>query len=312
MDKWLKEKISLVSEAQQTTPIHKGFSSDKKFVVDDRYLIRLFRSEGKEERHKEFQTIKKLANYSEFVPKAVEFDTIPESDYAYMVLTYLPGVDGEIALNQLTEIEQYAIGVKGGKELKKLHELKAPPTVASWYKQKKMKSDDYLNKLTDIPVKAEIVNMLTTYIHANEHLMKQRPNTFQHDDFHPANLLINDRNFSGIIDFQRIDWGDPLHDLTKTGFFTVRISIPFSKGIIDGYFLPNKPSAEFWQLYSLYGAMHVVSSLVWGFRLGEEHFKRLKSYSMDVIIEHQNFTTTIPQWYKKENFKIIGGELNEL
>lgn len=49
-------------------------------------------------------------------------------------------------------------------------------------------------------------------------LLKGRPNTFQHDDFHPSNILIHNRNFSGIIDFGRMDWGDPIHDLQKLGF----------------------------------------------------------------------------------------------
>src|SRR5690625_7027964 len=60
--------------------------------------------------------------------------------------------------------------------------------------------------------------------------MKNRSFTFQHYVFHPANFLIHIRSFSGIIDFQRMDWGDPLHDLTKIGFFAIQTSIPFSKG----------------------------------------------------------------------------------
>lgn len=137
---------------------------------------------------------------------------------AYMILTYLPGKDAEIALKELTNEEQYRIGILAGKELKKLHRLSAPTDYPAWNTIKKQKSDRYLMELQQIDVDKRIKEMLETYIWENEMLLKGRPNTFQHDDFHPANILIHNRTFSGIIDFGRMDWGDPVHDLQKLGF----------------------------------------------------------------------------------------------
>ncbi|MCE7792052.1 aminoglycoside phosphotransferase family protein [Salipaludibacillus sp. CUR1] len=37
--------------------------------------------------------------------------------------------------------------------------------------------------------------------------MKQRPNLFQHDDFHLGNIIVNNKKFAGVIDFNRYDWG---------------------------------------------------------------------------------------------------------
>lgn len=176
-----------------------------------------------------------MAAYSKYIPQAIEFDRIENKEMTYMILTYLPGVDAEVGLQDMTADEQYSAGVLAGKELKKLHQLAAPLTYPSWYTVKKEKSDKYLAKLREIDIDRNIEEMLDSYIKSNENLMKGRPNAFQHDDFHPANLLINNRTFSGIIDFQRMDWGDPVHDLHKLGFFSKPVSTAFTKGNIDGY-----------------------------------------------------------------------------
>lgn len=63
-----------------------------------------------------------------------------------------------------------------------------------------------------------------------------RPNRFQHDDFHPSNILVQSNSYAGTIDFNRYDWGDPFHDFFKIAYFSREISIPFSIGQIDGYF----------------------------------------------------------------------------
>lgn len=39
----------------------------------------------------------------------------------------------------------------------------------------------------------------------------------------------------GLIDFNRLEFGDPLFDLAKIGFFTTEVSIPFARGNILGY-----------------------------------------------------------------------------
>ena len=143
-----------------------------------------------------------------------------------------------------------------------------------------------------------IKDMLETYIKENEHLMIDRPNQFQHDDFHPSNLVINNRTFAGIIDFQRMDWGDPIHDLQKLGFFSKRVSIEFTKGIIDGYHENQPLTDSFWKLYTLYSAIHVVSSLVWGLKISQKQYELLLQYSLEVIEDHDNFKSIIPKWYQ--------------
>lgn len=291
------QQIPIAEKGGHIKELTKGFSSDKKYVIDDQYLLRLFPKKDIQERQIEYDTISLLNEQSAYVPKTFEFGTLDSVDISYMILSYLPGQDGEIALKDITQIEQYDAGFLAGKELKKLHHLNAPEGTPNWYNHKNHKSDSYLKRLKNVPLDEHIKSLLKNYIRLHEHLLIERPNTFQHDDFHPANLLIHERTLSGIIDFQRMDWGDPIHDLTKLGFFSVKVSVPFTIGIVDGYHDDiGGVTDSFWELYTLYSAMHIVSALVWGIPLGI--YEKMLRYSLDVIVDHDEFSQIVPKWYK--------------
>ncbi|MBO1005264.1 aminoglycoside phosphotransferase family protein [Pseudogracilibacillus auburnensis] len=292
---YLKENIPMLKSVSSITKINKGFSNDQKYVIDDKYLIRVFSSENKSCRQEEFHIIQKLNRFSDYVPEAIDFGTLSNMEQSYMILTYFPGEDGETSLKELTEGAQYKAGFTAGNELKKLHELIAPEDTPPWYEHKKQKTEKYLEELELINVEKSLKKMLTSCIRENEMLMKGRPNTFQHDDFHPANLLIHRQKFAGIIDFQRMDWGDPIHDLHKLGFFSSRISVPFTRGIVDGYHSDSSLGDSFWELYLLYSAIHIVSALVWGKRMGI--YEKMLTYSMDVVRDHDHFERIVPKWY---------------
>jgi aminoglycoside phosphotransferase (APT) family kinase protein len=86
--------------------------------------------------------------------------------------------------------------------------------------------------------------------------------TFQHDDFHPANLIAHDGRLCGVIDFDRYDWGDPVEEFYKLAYFGVPLSLTFAHGQVHGY-LQAGPVPNFWRRYTLYTAMSVNSSLAW-------------------------------------------------
>ncbi|MBA2876034.1 hypothetical protein [Thermaerobacillus caldiproteolyticus] len=123
LDNYIKEKISYLRNANRIVELNKGFSHDKKYVIDDKYLLRLFSIEDKQNRKEEFDCINKLATYSNYVPTGIEFGTLKDIDMAYMILTYLPEIDAEVALKDLTAKEQYSAGFLAGKELKAFQHL---------------------------------------------------------------------------------------------------------------------------------------------------------------------------------------------
>ncbi|MRG86056.1 aminoglycoside phosphotransferase family protein [Salinibacillus xinjiangensis] len=294
----IKEKIPYLINAEQISELNKGFSHDQKYVIDQQYLLRLFSSEKQDKRKEEFETIKTLSTYSSFVPAGIQFGTLHDINRSYMLLTYIPGQDGEEALKDLTEKEQYTAGYSSGQELKHLHQLKAPPNYPSWFSVKQKKNDRYLADFKDLDLAKSIKETIISYIRENELLMKGRPNRFQHDDFHPSNLVIHNKRFSGIIDFQRMDWGDPIHDLQKLGFFSKQVSIEFTKGIIDGYHEGKRIDESFWRLYNFYSAVHIVPALVWGKRISQNQYTFMLERSLEVMEDHDQFRCEVPKWYK--------------
>ncbi|NLA99924.1 MAG: phosphotransferase [Methanomicrobiales archaeon] len=83
---------------------------------------------------------------------------------------------------------------------------------------------------------------LSRYIQENIPCIRDAGRTFLHGDHRPANLIVRGGRLTGIIDLNRYDWGDPVHDFLKTAFFTRATSIPFSVGQIDGYHEGAVPS----------------------------------------------------------------------
>ncbi len=290
--------LSLIKNAKTIRPIQKGFSTDEKVVVDETYLIKLFPEENLPNRIEEFETARRVSVLSKKVPKVINYGRCKEAGKGYLVLTYLPGVDGEEALKRLPAADQHRIGMVAGRELKKLHALEPPADVLPWEVVKKKKSDRYLKKLEALDVEFTIKDTLRNYIHRNVGLLKGRPNRFQHDDFHPSNILIHDRSFSGIIDFQRMDWGDPLHDLHKLGFFSKQVSVPFTRGVVDGYLQEEDNHERFWELYALYSAMHLVSAIVWCKEHTPSQVRMFLDRTYEVLDDHDHFTRTIPKWYE--------------
>nr|WP_262685194.1 aminoglycoside phosphotransferase family protein [Paenibacillus sp. WQ 127069] len=141
--------------------------------------------------------------------------------------------------------------------------------------------------------------MVDMLIFTNRHLplIEGRPNRFQHDDFHPGNLLVHSGAYVTAIDFNRYDWGDPYHDFLKIAYFSREIGIPFSIGQIDGYFNGEIPE-DFWNLYALYTALTIFGTITWTLEVVPEQIDSMIDRIRTVLVDHRNFETTIPIWYK--------------
>ncbi|MBP2145850.1 aminoglycoside phosphotransferase (APT) family kinase protein [Methanofollis sp. W23] len=134
-------------------------------------------------------------------------------------------------------------------------------------------------------------------------LMKNVEPSFQHDDYHPANIIVDEGTFGGVIDFNRCDWGDPIHDFYKTALFSRNVSVPFSVGQIDGYNGGNVPD-EFWKKYSLYAAMSIVPDIVWSYRYSihtgtSEQIERSQRTIRTILSDHEGFELDVPLWYRE-------------
>ncbi|WP_332645339.1 aminoglycoside phosphotransferase family protein [Lysinibacillus sp. 54212] len=281
--------------------IDKGFSLEEKYIISlqdsvERYLLRLFPINQLENKMNELDILRRIEAINVKAIRAIEVGEI--AGKGYMISTYIEGNDGEMVLPKLAPSDQYQIGLEAGRELYKMHKLHAPEHIQPWFERKRIKHNHYIGSYKKCGIKLDQDEKIMQFINQHMHLMLGRPNIFQHDDFHPGNLIIKNNLLAGIIDFGRYDYGDPIHEFLKIGIFTRNISVPFSIGQINGYFQREAPPKEFWQLYSLYLAMSVFSSIVWTLKVVPDDIENMLEKIDRILKDHDYFNRAQPSWYE--------------
>lgn len=295
----IREEIESI-QGSSVEPIHKGYSGDKKFLVhtknDKELLLKIFDLNEYDRKHDEFNLLRQMEKLGVNGSKPVEIGKL--STAGYMLLTYIDGTDAADELPRYSENEQYAIGMEAGEELRKINQLSAPPGISSWFERKAAKHQRYIRQYRDCGVSVRNDEKIMSFIDRNIGCMEKRPNMFQHDDFHVGNLIVKDKRLSGVIDYNRYDWGDPVHEFLKVGIFSREISVPFSIGQIHGYFQGGEPPEMFWRLYSLYAAMSVFSSVVWTLKAAPDTLREMMEKIEMVLEDHDDFDRMKPGWYQ--------------
>ena len=299
----LLKQIPVLSNFKNYIPIKKGFSSDEKYIVhiddgDKKLILRIFKLESFESKQKEYAILEKMQELKVKCSQPICIGKV--GTQGYIVTSYFEGKDAEDEIQAYSAKEQFKIGVEAGSELRKIHQLTAPPHVSSWFSRKEEKHKNYLKGYFDCGIKIKNDDKIIRFIEENIHLMKERPNVLQHDDFHVGNIIVNNKKFVGVIDFNRYDWGDPIHEFLKIGIFSREVSIPFSIGQIKGYFNNAEPDEEFWRLYSLYLAMCVFSTVVWTLKTIPDDTNNMLDKVYTFLEDHDYFSKLKPTWYIDE------------
>jgi aminoglycoside phosphotransferase (APT) family kinase protein len=292
-------RISMLQHSNKIELLDKGFSPDKKYLItsnDYKYILRISDINDYEKKRAEFSILKDLQQYQVFSHRAIEIGVIVDLGVCYTVYSYLDGVDGIEALPNLTEKEQYKLGLKAGKELFKMNLYPAPPTINSWHERAMKKHYRYLESYKNCGIKIKNDEKIIGFIERNKHFLINRPNRFQHDDFHLGNIIVKNNDYAGVIDFNNYDWGDPYHDFVKVALITRGISIPFSIGQLNGYFDDSIPD-DFWMLYSIYAAMVVFSTVVWSIKFSPQQSEAMIERLYAMLEDHQYFAISRPTWY---------------
>ncbi|WP_424765521.1 aminoglycoside phosphotransferase family protein [Paenibacillus sp. sgz302251] len=300
---YLHQQIKSLHGSSGLTKIYKGYSSDQKFIVEkdgEKYLLKSFALSELESKQIEFDALIHMKQLDVICSRPLEFGTIDQAGIGYMLLTYMEGAEATDELPNYSSAIQYTIGVEAGKELAKMHKWQAPAEMASWYDRKLAKHKQYVKAYLNGEVRIKHDEKFLSFIEQNLPLMKDRPSVFQHDDFHVGNLIVQDEKLSGVIDFNRLDFGDPVHDFLKLGMFSSEVSIPFATGQIKGYHGEHEPDELFWKLYSLYLAMTIISSIVWILKVKSEELPIMIEKLERVLNDHDYFNQIVPRWYVKE------------
>ena len=279
-------------------PINKGWSSDKKYCLtaDDgiKYLLRVSSEEKSTNRVEMFRMQQQLEALGISMCRPVEFGKCDEG--VYTLQTWIDGKDAEEIIPYLSESEQYAYGLKAGRILRVIHSIPAPKNQPDWEIRFNAKIDRKIKMYNECPIKFSGAENIIAYIESNRNLLANRPQTFQHGDYHIGNMMI-ENNKIVIIDFDRYDFGDPWEEFNRI-VWCAQSSPIFASGIINGYF-GNVVPLKFWKLLALYISSNMLSSIPWAIPFGESQVKIMLNQAKDVLGWYKDMQNPIPSWYVK-------------
>lgn len=294
------ESIPVLEPGDRLEYIAKGYSDDAKYIVHRgegvQYLLRTCGIGHRDRKREEHDTLAAMADLGVSCSRPLAFGEVPELGIVYQLLSYVEGEEATEALPLLPEDKAYRIGLAAGAELKLMNRVEAPAHIQSWEERIAAKHLRNEKAYAECGTRIDDDGKVLAFIEANLHLLAGRPNRFQHDDFHVGNLVVRDGRLSGVIDFNRFDWGDPVHEFLKVGLFSVPVSIPFAAGQIRGYH-GGEPDGQFWRLYGLYLAMNVIGSVPWVLRVKPEETGLMIDRIHAVLAEHHWFELDVPLWY---------------
>lgn len=126
--------------------------------------------------------------------KPVEFEKCDEA--VYTVHTWVDGKDAEKIIPYLSDSEQYDYGLVAGRFLKAIHSIPAPENQPDWETRFNAKMNSKIKMYNECPIKFDGAENLIAYIESNRHLLANRPQSFQHGDYHIGNMMIENNKVS--------------------------------------------------------------------------------------------------------------------
>lgn len=286
----------LIHDIIKKEPITKGWSCDKKYCVTTsagiKYLLRITPYIKSEKQKALFEILEQVSKLGISMCKPVEFGNCDEG--VYSLHTWIDGKDAEAVIPILPETEQYVLGMESGEILKRIHSIPAPVTQEDWHTRFNRKTDNKIQKYLDCGIRFNGDDKVIEYLKSNRDVFKNRPQTFQHGDYHIGNMMIENGDLV-IIDFDRFDFGDPWEEFNRI-VWCAQSAPFFAVGMIDGYFDKNPP-IEFWKCLAFYIGSNTLSSIYWALGFGQSNLKIMMQQSQDVLSWYNNYTTVIPNWY---------------
>ena len=289
--------MKIYEQIIQRTSIDKGWSGDTKYcaVTADgkKYLLRISPMDRLERKRREFARMEQVAALRIPICLPVEFGTCEEG--VYSIQSWIDGEDAESAIMVMDREDQYRYGLDAGRILAKLHTLPAPPDVPDWETRFNAKIDRKIAMYEACPLKYDRGGEeILRYLAQNRHLLKGRPQTYQHGDYHVGNMMM-EKGILTVIDFDRDDFGDPWEEFNRI-VWCAQAAPAFASGMVDGYFGGEVPM-EFWRLLALYICSNTLSSLPWAIPYGEEQIQIMRDQEAEIMEWYDELRRVVPRWY---------------
>jgi aminoglycoside phosphotransferase (APT) family kinase protein len=278
--------------------IEKGWSNDRKFFVentDGRCFLRISSIDNYERKKMEFAMMQKLCKLNIPMCRPIKFGKIENE--VYVLLSWINGKDLAEVIQDLSKQKQYDYGIRAGEALRKIHSLPAPAEIEPWELRYNHKLDKKIKNYNSCTLKYSQGELFLKFVNENRHLLKNRPQSFQHGDYHISNFMLDDNNDLVIVDFDRFDFGDPWEEFNRI-VWSAKSSPVFASGIINGYFGDEVPF-DFWKLLKLYIFSNTLSSLPWAIPFGSDEVNTMINQANDILEWYNNLNEDIPSWYFK-------------
>lgn len=276
--------------------VRAGWSDDRKYRVTTHdgttYLLRTSSPDRAAHRRMVFSAMSQVDRLGVPICRPVELGTL--DDGVYMVLEWIDGHDLRPLLAGLPTTRQYTLGVAAGRWLRRIHTIEAPDAVPAWSKRFNRKIDARLTAYRSCAHRLDGDHHLLRFLDENRNLLDDRPQTFQHGDFHDGNMMLSGHDLC-IIDFDRADIGDPWEEFNRI-VWPAGISPAFANGQLHGYF-DGDPPDDFFRLLALYIATNTISSVPWAVARGRDEIETFEAQARDVLDWYDGMRTTLPGWY---------------
>lgn len=281
-------------------PIAKGWSGDKKYKVTagdgTNYLLRISPGLADTQRCKAlFAMLEQAAQLDISMNLPVEYGVCDEG--VYSLYSWIEGADLEAAMPLLSETEQYVLGLKSGRLIRQIHTIPAPSAQEEWASRFNRKTDNKIRRYLECGLRIEGGEAILDYLEHNRKWLENRPQCFQHGDYHVGNMMVENGELS-IIDFDRYDFGDPWEEFNRI-VWSAAASPWFATGQLRGYF-GGEPPLEFFQLLAFYIASNTVSSVYWAIPFGPAEVEHMLKMAQDVLHWFDQMKNPVPVWYLKD------------
>ena len=291
----------LVREAR-IEPLNKGWSSDRKFIVEttdkQKFLLRVSEFSEYEQKRAEYKVLKRMADLGVPAPLPVDFGVCSNGKSVYQLLTWIDGEDAEKVLPLLTDTEQYVLGMQSGEILRKIHSIPAPDTQESWEVRFNRKASRKMENYRKCGLRFKGDEQVLDYLEQNRAFLANRPQCYQHGDYHVGNMIIRADKTLSIIDWNRSDYGDPWEEFNRI-VWSASVSPFFATGQVRGYF-GGEPPMKFFQLLAFYIASNTLSSVYWAIPFGQDEVDTMMKQTQDVLAWFDNMHNPVPTWYLKD------------
>jgi aminoglycoside phosphotransferase (APT) family kinase protein len=296
----LKNVIPNANRWVQIEQIHKGWSFEYKYkVIDSNHqasFLRIATIDKFESKQIEYKTLNQLIQLNLNLSIPYEIGTSLDSNYVYTLSNWIVGDDTSLIINKLPKYKQYKLGIEAGRLLNEVHKVQIEKPSESWNDRYTRKINRKIELMKACSIQLEHHDLFLKCIYENKALINDRDYCFQHGDFHIGNTLFNSDQSLSLIDFDRLDFGDPWEEFNRMPL-SVEISPEYATGCIDGYFNHKIPE-NFFPLLALYTAVNHIGSIPWAMNYGELEINNMIRLARLTLEWYDNFDTYIPKWYK--------------